>query len=180
MTDTVRLPREPTDKLRHADLVAHMAARDAILKRLDEIARYCHAQRKRIWESSIKPRPRWKDPEGGTPDDFEIYDGNVNVSYWWSTYDGREELTVKFPVGYLDMRDTEWQAIETDAARVAVARNAEHDATLATRAAEARRAAFEKKQAQTRQRMIETVPGFEQMPELTQQSIIATALGATP
>lgn len=164
----------------HASLVAHMAARDGILKRLDEIARYCHAQRKRIWESSIKPLSRWKDPGGGTPDEFDIYDGNVNVLYWWSTYDGREELTVKFPVDYLDMRDTEWQAIEMDATRVAVARKAEHDATLATHAAEARRAAFEQKQARTRQRMIETVPGFEQMPELTQQSIIATALGATP
>jgi hypothetical protein len=161
-----------------AGLVAHMSARDAIMKRLDEIARYCHAQRKIVWENSITPVSRWKEPEPGVADDFEIYDGSIWVSYWWSTYDGREELTVKFPADYLDRHDSIWQAIETSAAAEAVSRKTQHVETLAQHAAEQRRRAFEQRQEQVRQRMIETVPGFGQMTELTQQSIIATALGA--
>jgi hypothetical protein len=151
------------------------------LKRLDVIARYCHEQRKIVRDSAFpKITSRWLDPVLGSPVDFDTYGDSVEVKYSWWDYDCQPELMITFPASYLDLPDLQWMAIEKKAADEAVVRKAEHDRVIEAGAEAARKEAFEKKREKVMATMADTVPDWAQLPTLTQNSIIATAMGARP
>lgn len=176
MTDFKTLP------LNAAALIGLVALQERLHERINAIARAIEPIRAEGWRyRPIKGSfDAWHglDENDAYLDRFELEQRdpeNLMVeavySWWWG--DSREEKTIRFPIGYLDMIDAQFLALEQAEAD---ALKAAHDAKAA-RAAE--KAAVTRAQTQARQaeqaraKAVETIPGFDALPAETQAAIVA-------
>ena len=181
MTDFKTLP------LNAAALIGLVALQERLHERINQIARAIEPIRAEGWRyRPIKGSfDAWHglDENEAYLDRFELDDSdktNLMVdavfAWWWG--DSREEKTIRFHIGYLDMTDDQFLALERAKVNELKATHDAKTARAAEKAAITRAQTIERAKIAARDKAIAEIPGFEALPRDTRQAIIESMVKA--